>query len=106
MEADADGLEKNYKEYSAQAVTKKNWSKRLDIETDFVHLIQRIIHWKKEAWTMAQSDTSVEPDEMKKRIKGLGEAFRETLTTVKFIAVDNRPRGLAGEKEEDRRQLT
>ena len=88
LEVDADRLEQAYKELSAQGITKLNWSKRRDIETDFVHLVQRMIHWKKEAWTMTQNDFSVEPDEMRKRIDGFGEMLRETLTLVKFLAVD------------------
>ncbi len=49
LEADADKLEEAYKELSAQVTTRQNWSKRRDIETDFVYLVQRMIHWKKEA---------------------------------------------------------
>ena len=104
LEADADGLEQAYKELSAQKITKQNWSRRRDIETDFIHLVQRTIHWKNEAWTMTQNDFSVEPDEMRKRIDGYGEMLRETLSAVKFLAVDGRRQEPAGRKEEARRQ--
>ena len=104
LEADAERLEDDYKEYVTQAVTKRNWNKRRDVETDFIHLIQRIIHWKNEASIMTQNDTSVEPDEMMGRIKWFGETFRETLTEVKFIAVDDNPQAPAGAAEGARRQ--
>ena len=78
LEADAEKLEQAYKELSAQEATKRNWSKRRDIETDFIYLVQRMIHWKKEAWTMTQNDFSVEPDEMRKNRWFRGDASRDT----------------------------
>ena len=104
LEVDADRLEQAYKELSAQGITKLNWSKRRDIETDFVHLTQRTIHWKNEVRTMIQNDFSVEPDEMMKRIEGFEKMLRETLSSVNFLAVDGRRLEPAGEIEETRRQ--
>ena len=48
LETDAERLEQAYKELSAQEATKGNWSKRRDIETDFIYLVQRLTHWKRE----------------------------------------------------------